>query len=357
MVKEHATDVSGELLWRPRRIQIYATWRDTLQCPPPETWTGTDGAIYAIIDTLKMDRGAYRVVRRVLEDAWKCHVRGEDYVGDSRQIGCQPHHAPVIAPGSVEEQIVADAVEDHVGYTATMHLVNSHIKAIDTDREHVGRSAIKTAVDRMPSKLVPISAASQQCNLKATDPLGMTRYEQLQQHRLRMGRVKLQDLSESDQQRPTFLNLEEYSYSIEQCAWWDEMHPSCRIGGRAPGPQSKTQRQFLRDINTQKLDPLDGINGDYAEPSKWGKVKFGKEIRLSLGCCLARDAEGNLVGKRLPVFNYTNKWVVTITEYEEECVPRQIRKIREKGPKRGWVEGERTEEDGIFDKDPVSIIS
>ena len=176
-----------------------------------------------------------------------------------------------------------------------------------------------------------------------------------------MGRIKFDDLCAEDKLRPAFINLGEYKYSIEQVGFWDETHPTCRIGGRVPGPQSKIQRQFLRDINTQKLVPIDygtveGINGDYDTPQRWGKVKFDKEIRLSLGCCLGKDSDGKLYGKRLPVFDYTGRWIVTITQYEEECIPRQIRKIREKGPKRGWVEGERTEDDGIYDEDPVSRI-
>ena len=101
--------------------------------------------------------------------------------------------------------------------------------------------------------MVPITAAPQSANLSADDPLGRARYEQLQQHRLRMGRVKLEDLSVEDQRRPAFINLEDYKYSVEQVSFWDVIHPVCRIGGRAPGPQSKTQRQFLHDINTGKL--------------------------------------------------------------------------------------------------------
>ena len=42
----------------------------------------------------------------------------------------QPHHEPIIKPGSIEEQIVADTVEDNVGFTGAMNLVNSHIKAV-----------------------------------------------------------------------------------------------------------------------------------------------------------------------------------------------------------------------------------
>ena len=214
-----------------------------------------------------------------------------------------------------------------------------------------------TAVNRLKPKIVPITAAPQSANLSADDPLGRARYEQLQQHRLRMGRVKLEDLSVEDQRRPAFINLEDYKYSVEQVSFWDEIHPVCRIGGRAPGPQSKAQRQFLRDINTGKLvQLLDGINGNYSEPARWGRVKYNKEIRLSLGCCLCRDDNGELQGRRLPLFDYTNRWVVTITQYEEECIPRQIRKIKSTTVKKGWVEGERTPDEGLFEEDPVSMI-
>ena len=59
--------------------------------------------------------------------------------------------------GSVEEQIIADSVEDNVGFTGTMELVNSHIKAVDMGATHVGRSVIKTVVDRLRPNIIPCS--------------------------------------------------------------------------------------------------------------------------------------------------------------------------------------------------------
>ena len=135
-------------------------------------------------------------------------------------------------------------------------------------------------------------------------------------------------------------------------------HRVRRIGGRAPGPQANIQRQFMRDINTGKIicPSTKSINGDYATPQRWGKVKFNKEIRLSFECCVIKGADGVLRGPRVPTFDYTNRWVVTITQYEEECIPRAIRKVKDNGIKRRWVEGERTGDDGIFDDDPVTIL-
>ena len=341
-------------------MAIFSLWRDTMDCPGPKLWSGQHGTIYNIIERLGMSKGSYKTVRKVLEDVWDCHINDVKYVGTSRQVGCAPHHQPMILPGSVEEQIVADAVEGNVGFTGAMHLVNSHIKAVDVTSPHVGRSSIKTVVDRLRPKISPISATSQGSTLSPESPLGRARYEQLQQHRLRMGRVRLEDLPVEDQRKPAFLNLDDYSYSVNQVSFWDEMHPSCRIGGRGPGPQSKTQMQFLRDINTGKLvdptEPLAGINGNYDSPDTWTRVKFNKEIRLCLGCCLGKDSDGVVYGKRLEPFDYTNRWVVTISQYLDECVPRQLHKIKTKGPRKGWLEGERTPDDGIYDNDPVSVI-
>ena len=110
-------ELSGDKQWRTRRVAIYVMWRDVFDCSPPENWKGKDGTINAILDALSMVKGSYGTVRKVLEDVWSCHLRGEEYKGDSRQVGCDPHNAPMIKSGSVEEQIVADAVEDNIGFT------------------------------------------------------------------------------------------------------------------------------------------------------------------------------------------------------------------------------------------------
>ena len=60
----------------------------------------------------------------IVRAAWDCQKRGVPYVGNSAQVGAAPHHAPLIKPGSVEEQLVADAVEDNVSYSNTVDIVN-----------------------------------------------------------------------------------------------------------------------------------------------------------------------------------------------------------------------------------------
>ena len=77
---------------------------------------------------------------------------------------------------------------------------------------------------------------------------------------------------------------------------------------------------------------------------------------MSLGRVVYRDEDGVLRGARLTPFDYTGCWVETITVYEQECIPRQIKKIKSLTQKRGWVEGESTPEEGIWEKDPVTKL-
>ena len=340
-------------LWKDRRMSIFTYWRDVLGCPGPSTWSGRNGVAGVIHRNLSLKKGSNNMVHKVLRAAWSCQQRGVPYVDNSAQVGSRPHHAPLIQPGSVEEQLVADAVEDNVSYKNTVDIVNGHIKAVNPNAEHVTINSVKSCVDRLAPDVCAITRTHQGASYGRETAWAKARYQQFQQHRLRMGRVKLEDLSVEDQANPAFIvgALPEHSYKIEQVAFWDETQPKCRIGGRAKGPQSKTQRRFLRD-GEQKLN----INGKYNSRQEYLECKFSKDIRLSLGCAIYRDDDGILQGARLTPFNYTGCWVETITTFEEECIPKQIKKIKSLTQKRGWVEGERTPEEGIWEEDLLTVI-
>ena len=72
------------------------------------------------------------MIHKVLRTAWECQKSGVPYVDNSAQVGAEPHHTPLIKPGSVEEQLVADAVEDNVSYEHTVDIVNGHITSQHT---------------------------------------------------------------------------------------------------------------------------------------------------------------------------------------------------------------------------------
>ena len=155
------TDLSGEDVWRARRITIYTYWRDVLLCPGPTRWRGHNGVVGVIRRALNISQGSTSMIYKVLRAAWDCHKRGETYNGDSAQVGQPDHHSPLIAPGSVEEQLVADAVEGNVSYKNAVDIVNIHIKALDPDAEHVTVNSIKSCVDRLHPNVCVITRTSQ----------------------------------------------------------------------------------------------------------------------------------------------------------------------------------------------------
>ena len=138
-----------------------------------------------------------------------------------------------------EEQLVADAVEDNVSYSNTVDIVNGHIKALDPDAPHVTINSVnvKSCVDRLTPDVCAITRTSQGVSYGPETAWAKDHYQQFQQHRLRMGRIKLTDLSAEDQANPTFIVgvMPEHAYKVEQVAFWDETQPKCRIGGRGKG--------------------------------------------------------------------------------------------------------------------------
>ena len=225
-------------LWKDRRMSIFTYWRDVLECPGPKTWGGRNGVVGTIRRALSIKYGSTNLIHKVLRSAWECQQSGVPYVGNSAQVGAEPHNTPLIKPGSVEEQLVADAVEDNVSFANTVDIVNGHIKAVDPDAEHVTISSVKSCVDRLTPDVCSITHTSQGSSYGPETAWARARYQQFQQHRLHMGRIKLTDLSAEDQTNPTFIvgSMPEHAYKLEQVAFWDETQPKCRIGGRGKGP-------------------------------------------------------------------------------------------------------------------------
>ena len=354
-IKRSSKTISAELNAHDKKMNrksMYMCWKTILDSPPPAKWNGRHGSISAIKNLLSLPKGSTGTVRKVLEDAWELHKHGIEYNGENRQSVKPSHNSPMIPSGSATEQLVSDCVEQHISYSRTCEIVNSTIKALNPEDKHVGRSSIKTVVDRLDPSVGAILGTSQGKSKYAKGtPWAEARYQQFQQHRLRMGRVKFINLTLEDQTNPAFKIAKLYPYSLNQVTFWDETQPNCRVGGRGPGPQIKISRRFKRDING-KLD----AEGEFGRRAKWMRMKFTKEIRLSLGCAVVKDRDGNERGVRLPPFDYTGKWVNSIGVFEEEVIPKIIRAAKECKITTRWVEGRRTTEDGIYDEDPVTII-
>ena len=98
-------------------------------------------------------------------------------------------------------------------------------------------------------------------------------------------------------------------FSPEQGFWLDEHHEQCKLG-----------KASLHDclLPRDKDGNVDLINGEYGDWSDKTRVKFPQEVRFLLGVSLARNAHGELEGRRMEVpFEYTGKWVVGFKAFEK----------------------------------------
>ena len=80
----------------------------------------------------------------VLKEVWKCMSDGREYTGDKRNVGGR---RCLIEPGAVEENIIANWMEQGLGLRNTLDMVNQ--SRVDRGLLHCGLSAMITAFRRM----------------------------------------------------------------------------------------------------------------------------------------------------------------------------------------------------------------
>ncbi len=110
-----------------------------------------------------------------------------------------------------------------------------------------------------------------------------------------------------------------------------------------------TQIRFRRDKDGN-LDP----NGEYRANAVILHVKYSQETRLLLGLGLKYVSETESVGVRLPLFDYTQKWVETISTYKK-LEADLIASTKKEGSSR-WLKDIR-EQGAVFLSDPVTQLS
>ena len=96
-----------------RRASIAVAFIDVFNAAPKCEWGGVDGTVSLIMAHLGVPRGSRDVVYRVLNDVVQCHLDGVEYSSD-RKAG-QGGQAKLIKLGSMEEQIIADNMEQGLG--------------------------------------------------------------------------------------------------------------------------------------------------------------------------------------------------------------------------------------------------
>lgn len=87
-----------------------------------------------------------------------------------RKLVCHRTISHLISPGSVEDQLVADSVEDNVSFSNTVTIVNAYIKIVDPKAEQVTINSINSCLDRLDPNVCSITHTSQGANYGPETP-------------------------------------------------------------------------------------------------------------------------------------------------------------------------------------------
>jgi hypothetical protein len=319
------------------RIAIFYIYVDVLGAPDRCAWKDTDGTIHRIRRALFLPEGKRNVVARVLDQAHTLAAMGSIYNGERQRP--REFSKFLIAPASEDMQIIADAMESGFGLRLTKELLNEHRQ--QKNLPTVGLTTVWMAYLRLKPVITPIRKRKQGSNDPAS-PWAIARLEYVTQILVRFGGLltteEVAGLAPPGELIPDKFNvLKLTKVSINQIAFWDETHKKVRVG-QVGANGMKYQVRFRRDDDGK----VNADNGScIAEEGSQLKMKYAEEVRLCLGVVKVKLDDGTEEGKRLPVFDYSGKVILTIKDYERKVAEEIQRVSNLQGNGGGWIECNR----------------
>ena len=135
---------------KARNLEIGFYYRASLQSPSRSKWEGKNGTINHICDVFNIPKTKRRIVKRILNDQLTQEQLNKPYDGrDMRRMN--PERPTVIEPGSVDEGLLADWMEDNHDFRQSTIFLNQH--RTEEGRMPVERSAVMNAFDRMNPRI------------------------------------------------------------------------------------------------------------------------------------------------------------------------------------------------------------
>ena len=143
--------------------------------------------------------------------------------------------------------------------------------------------------------------------------------------------------------------------SRHQVVFFDEMHVD-QEGG--PAYRSRYQIRFPRDAEGRYC-PQSPSNPEpmYHPIRKKHSFKFTQQARFCLGCAAVEMENGQIIGKRSYVFDYTGQRLVSISEYDRR-VRSEIQRVKQltiNGNRSKWItNGNKTKD--FYENDSISRL-
>ena len=132
-----------------------------------------------------------------------------------------------------------------------------------------------------------------------------------------------------------------------QVGWWDESHRKCSLVTISGANGCQYITRVKRD---EYGNP--SLAGDKSEDSPVNvNVKYEKEARFALGVALVKKLDGKVEGKRIPLFDYTEKNIISNEDWKKACAA-SILMVKGGDGKSGW-KGETRDEYQIYENDTL----
>ena len=236
---------------RSTRLAITMYYTNVLDTPTKIQWIGQNGTIATIARTLKISKGSSRMILNVLNDVTDCLARGLEYDGSREQID-NVRESRKLKAGSLDEQLIANWMEDGLGFRLTTMLLNSHRQ--QQGLPLVGLKSVYNAIHRMSPRFSRIEKKPQ--TAENLDLWSEARMNWVSQLLIRSNSITNNDLPNNLQTKPYFDEkaLEENTafFSWSQVAHFDEIH----IDQKAVHVSSDGYHiQFLRDESGKLVAP------------------------------------------------------------------------------------------------------
>ena len=112
---------------------------------------------------------------------------------------------------------------------------------------------------------------------------------------------------------PDYFNSQKLQkFTVYQIAWWDESHRKCCLKTIQGANGCEYITRVKRDENGNPT--LDGIETDDVPVNV--NVKYEKEVRFALGVALVKTTNGDVVGKRIKEFEYTEQTIIAEKDWQ-----------------------------------------
>ena len=302
-------------------------------------------------------------VHNVLKHYCLHRALGVKYTGD-RIVELQLGRKPILDIDSVEAQILADNLEDGVSIGTCWHIINDHRQ--QSEKDSVTFSAVYGLLQRMKPQLQRIEE-HRQGNADITSAGAKARFRWAVQLLVRYGAIDfdgacpdglelLQGYYNDASTIPAYYDKSKLTMIDEyQQADWDEAHRQCTPGEGLGDLKRKHRLVFKRNAEG-KVD----MNGTFSERTlSRTNVKYNKEMRKAFGVAMVKKINGEgetvILGRRCRDFDYTEKGIKSIKDWNA-LEDKEIKRVKSlEGPGNVWTEHNR-EEGKVYLDDCITYI-